>query len=123
MQGQGPPGPPPPIEQIPDMHVDPGPCRVVQFIPQEPQFIGSAFVSTLQPFACRVLVQLAQPGMQVLVQEPDPQESTETLVDEQAIPHPPQLAVSVWVSTQVLAHIMLGGMHVIIMEQMPPVHV
>jgi len=76
-----------------------------QAVAQLPQWLASVFVFTLQPLACKVLSQLANPDAHVPLQAPPVHVTGETLFDEHTVLQLPQLLTSVCVSTHPLVHI------------------
>ena len=81
----------PPQVQPPLTHVSP----LAQTCPHAPQLLGSLLMLVSQPLVRLLLSQSAKPGLQVPLQTPLAQLGV-MLLDEQTLPHPPQLLASVF---------------------------
>ncbi len=73
---------------------------VGQTLPQAPQLLTSLLTLVSQPLVCLLLSQSAKPALQTPLQTPLAQLGV-ILLDEQTMPHPPQLLTSLLTLVQV----------------------
>jgi hypothetical protein len=77
--------------QVPAAHVGAALVGDEQTVLQFPQWLGSVWVLVSQPSICLLLLQSAKPAAQVPVQLPLLHRGVVIWLEEQTIPHPPQL--------------------------------